>query len=132
MKNDFAIKFNSLEEYREIEKFLENEGYTNDKFWNEEELLEYHVGFVCINNAVVGYDPTELFTIFEDNRLYKHETFSNLEEYKATLLNVIDWSRITKIGSVKLLLKQREMIENKIRLLDEMALVKYELEQLKS
>ena len=81
MKNDFAIKFNSLEEYREIEKFLEKEGYTNDNEWNEKELLEYQKGFVCINNAVVGYDPTELFTIFEDNRLYKHETYNSLEEY---------------------------------------------------
>ena len=81
MKNNFAIKFNSLEEYREIEKFLEKEGYTNDNEWNEKELLEYQKGFVCINNAVVGYDPTELFTIFEDNRLYKHETYNSLEEY---------------------------------------------------
>ena len=77
MKNDFAIKFNSLEEYREIEKFLEKEGYTNDNEWNEKELLEYQKGFVCINNAVVGYDTTELFTIFEDNRLYKHETYNS-------------------------------------------------------
>ena len=81
MKNDFVIKFNSLEEYREIEKFLEKEGYTNDNEWDEKELLEYQKGFVCINNAVVGYDPTALFTIFEDNRLYKHETYNSLEEY---------------------------------------------------
>ena len=81
MKNDFAIKFNSLEEYREIEKFLEREGYTNDNEWNEKELLEYQKGFVCINNAVVGYDPTELFTIFEDSSLFV-EVYNSLEEYK--------------------------------------------------
>lgn len=126
MKNDFAIKFNSLEEYREIEKFLEKEGYTNDRDWNKEQLLEYHVGFVCVEKVYPF-----LFSVFENNAFFEDETFSNLEEYKATLLNVIDWSRITKIGSVKLLLKQREMIENQIRLLDEMALVKYELEQVK-
>ena len=81
MKNDFAIKFNSLEEYREIEKFLENEGYTNDKFWNEEELLEYHVGFVCIDDAIINNNKTELFTIFEDSPLFV-EVYSSLEEYK--------------------------------------------------
>lgn len=81
MKNDFAIKFNSLDEYREIEKFLENEGYTNDKGWNENELTEYQKGFVCINNAVVNNNKTELFSVFEDNRLYEHETYENLQEY---------------------------------------------------
>ena len=81
MKNDFAIKFNSLEEYREIEKFLENEGYTNDKFWNEEELLEYQKGFVCIDDAIINNNKTELFTVFKGNRLYKHETYNSLEEY---------------------------------------------------
>ena len=81
MKNDFAIKFNSLEEYREIEKFLEKEGYTNDKDWSEKELLEYRKGFVCINNVVLGNDKTELFAVFEDNRLYEHETYNSLEEY---------------------------------------------------
>lgn len=81
MKNYFAIKFNSLEEYREIEKFLEKEGYTNDNEWNEKELLEYQKGFVCINNSVVGYDPTELFTIFEDSSLFV-EVYNSLEEYK--------------------------------------------------
>ena len=81
MKNDFAIKFNSLEEYREIEKFLEKEGYTNDKEWNEKELLEYQKGFVCIDDAIINNNKTELFGIFEDNILYIHETYSSLEEY---------------------------------------------------
>ena len=81
MKNDFAIKFNSLEEYREIEKFLEKEGYTNDNEWNEKELLEYQKGFVCIDDAIINNNKTELFVIFEDNILYIHETYSSLEEY---------------------------------------------------
>ena len=81
MKNDFAIKFNSLNEYKEIEKFLENEGYTNDKDWNEEQLTEYQRGFVCIDDAIINNNKTELFGIFEDNRLYKHETYNSLEEY---------------------------------------------------
>ena len=79
MKNDFAIKFNSLEEYREIEKFLEKEGYTNDSEWNEKELSEYQKGYVCIDNVVIN--NTELFTIFEDSSLFV-EVYSSLEEYK--------------------------------------------------
>ena len=79
MKNDFAIKFNSLEEYREIEKFLEKEGYTNDNEWNEKELSEYQKGCVCIDDVVI-YN-TELFTIFEDSSLLV-EVYSSLEEYK--------------------------------------------------
>ena len=81
MKNDFAIKFNSLQEYREIEKFLENEGYTNDRDWNKEQLLEYQKGFVCIDYAIINNNKTELFTIFEDKRLYKQEAYNSLEEY---------------------------------------------------
>ena len=81
MKNDFAIKFNSIEEYREIEKFLENEGYTNDKDWNKEQLLEHQKGYVCIDDAVINNNKTELFSVFENPRLYEHETYSSLEEY---------------------------------------------------
>lgn len=81
MKNDFAIKFNSLEEYREIEKYLEKEGYTNDKWWNEKELLEYQKGYVCIDDIVTNNNKTELFTIFEDSSLFV-EVYSSLEEYK--------------------------------------------------
>ena len=78
MKNDFAIKFNSLEEYREIEKFLEKEGHTNDNEWNEKELLEYQKGFVCIDDAIIN--NTELFGIFEDSSLFV-EVYNSLEEY---------------------------------------------------
>ena len=81
MKNDFAIKFNSLEEYREIEKFLEKEGYTNDNEWNEKELLECQKGFVCIDDTIINNNKTELFIVFEDNRLYKYKTYNSLEEY---------------------------------------------------
>lgn len=81
MKNDFAIKFNSLNEYREIEKFLENEGYTNDKDWNEKELTEYQNGFVCIDDTIIGDNPTETFSIFEDNYLFEDVTYINLEDY---------------------------------------------------
>ena len=82
MKNYFAIKFNSLEEYREIEKFLEKEGYTNDNEWNEKELLECQKGFVCIDDTIINNNKTELFIVFEDNRLYKYKTYNSLEEYK--------------------------------------------------
>ena len=81
MKNDFAIKFNYLEEYREIEKFLEKEGYTNDKWWNEVKLLEHQKGVVCIDGSIINNNKTELFTIFEDSSLFV-EVYNSLEEYK--------------------------------------------------
>ena len=40
MKTDCTIKFNSIEEYREIEKTLEELGYENDKEWNEDYLKD--------------------------------------------------------------------------------------------
>lgn len=35
MKTNVSIKFNSIEEYRVIEKKLEEMGYVNDKEWNK-------------------------------------------------------------------------------------------------
>ena len=38
MKTNVSIKFNSIEEYRVIEKKLEEMGYVNDKKWNQKIL----------------------------------------------------------------------------------------------
>jgi len=46
MKTNVSIKFNSIEEYREIERVLEELGYVNDKTWNEMQLkkeLKSHI-----------------------------------------------------------------------------------------
>lgn len=43
---------------------------------------------------------------------------------------MIDWTKVTKQEEVIKLLKEREKLEEEIRKLDEMALVKYELERL--
>ena len=45
-------------------------------------------------------------------------------------MNNTNWDKISKNEEVISLLKQREEIEDKIRTLDVMALVKYELEKL--
>ena len=41
---------------------------------------------------------------------------------------MIDWKNITENEEVIKLIKQREEIENKIRAIDKMALINYELE----
>ena len=43
---------------------------------------------------------------------------------------MIDYTKITENPEVVELLKQREEIENKIKAIDDMALIKYELERL--
>ena len=50
MKTNVSIKFNSVEEYREIEQKLEELGYVNDKSYNEDELKDYSQGYVHISN----------------------------------------------------------------------------------
>jgi hypothetical protein len=43
---------------------------------------------------------------------------------------MIDWKKVTNNKKVINLIKEREKIEEKIRAIDEMALVRYELEAL--
>ena len=43
---------------------------------------------------------------------------------------MIDWTKISNNEEVIKLIKQREKLENKIRAIDNMALVRYELERL--
>jgi hypothetical protein len=44
----------------------------------------------------------------------------------------IDWSKVSKNQDVINLIKQREALEDKIRSIDNMALVRYEMEALKN
>ena len=63
MKTNVSIKFNSIEEYRVIEKKLEEMGYVNDKEWYKKVLSNSstHV-VVChfvkpnINNKFEDYN----------------------------------------------------------------------------
>lgn len=49
MKTDVSIKFSSIEEYREIEKKLEELGYVNDRIRNITMINLISKGFVFLN-----------------------------------------------------------------------------------
>ena len=71
MKTSVSIKFNSIEEYRVIEKKLEELGYVNDKEWNERKKNE--IGYVYLSEDL-------FYTKFK----YKDEesyTYNSLEEF---------------------------------------------------
>ena len=71
MKTNVSIKFNSIEEYRVIEKKLEELGYVNDKEWNERKKNE--IGYVYLSEDL-------FYTKFK----YKDEesyTYNSLEEF---------------------------------------------------
>ena len=46
------------------------------------------------------------------------------------MINIIDFTKVTDNEEVIKLIKERENIEEQIRAIDEMALIKYELEAL--
>jgi hypothetical protein len=48
----------------------------------------------------------------------------------AVKITQVDWTKVTNNEEVITLLKQREELENKIRAIDEKALINYELEAL--
>lgn len=50
MKTNVSIKFNSIEEYREIEKKLEELGYVNDKEWNERKKND--IGYIYLSKEL--------------------------------------------------------------------------------
>lgn len=77
MKTDVSIKFNSIEEYRVIEKKLEEMGYFNDKGWNDYSIFKYNK---CLNlNKYVTIEDNEYFSI--SIRKTKRSTYNNLEEF---------------------------------------------------
>lgn len=74
MKTKVSIKFNSIEEYRVIEKKLEDMGYVNDKEWNES-MFE-------INGATSGhvYISHVDFSVFS-NKITGGKLYNNLQEF---------------------------------------------------
>lgn len=76
MKTNVSIKFSSIEEYREIEKKLEELGYRNDKEWNERNLNnKFSKGYCYIDN-----DDRLLFSVFDfydDDEI----VYNSLEEF---------------------------------------------------
>ena len=74
MKTNVSIKFNSIKEYREIEKKLEEMGYVNDKEWNERHLANSSARGYCYINS----DDSLLFSVFgfyDDEQTYSLEEF---------------------------------------------------------
>ena len=74
MKTNVSIKFSSIEEYREIEKKLEELGYVNDKEWNERHLD---------NSFTKGYCFIEYpnFAIFDFTDYDDQKVYNSLEEF---------------------------------------------------
>ena len=73
-KTNVSIKFNCIEEYREIEKKLEKMGYVNDKEWNERHLD---------NSFTKGYCFIEYpnFAIFDFTDYDDQKVYNSLEEF---------------------------------------------------
>ena len=75
MKTNVSIKFNSIEEYREIERVLEELGYKNDKEWNEDMLKSTKPCYVTI------FKCQNIFSIFDFTLTELEETYNSLEEF---------------------------------------------------
>lgn len=74
MKTNISIKFNSIEEYRDIEKKLEEMGYVNDKEWNKEMIKWFSLTPSCVKI----YD-NKLFCIMDCSEEIK--TYNSLKEF---------------------------------------------------
>ena len=57
MKTNVSIKFNSIEEYREIEKKLEELGYVNDKYWNTNKRIKDYTYIKIFEGLEFGVYP---------------------------------------------------------------------------
>lgn len=76
MKTNVSIKFSTIEEYREIEKKLEELGYNNtDLTWNNHNLKLNTFGYVYID----GKDL--VFSIYRFGILYGNPTYNSIEEF---------------------------------------------------
>lgn len=73
MKTSVSIKFNSIEEYRVIEKKLEEMGYVNDKNLNEKRLCN------SSTHVVIYYD--KFFEVHSHRGIGISKTYNNLEEF---------------------------------------------------
>ena len=70
MKTNVSIKFNSIEEYRVIEKKLEEMGNVNDKKWNERKKNE--IGYIYLSEEL-------FYTKFKYRA--EEKTYNSLEEF---------------------------------------------------
>ena len=61
MKTNVSIKFNSIEEYREIEKKLIELGYKSAKGWNNAVIQIHKKGFVNIEDKLFYLDSTQIY-----------------------------------------------------------------------
>ena len=81
MKTNVSIKFSSIEEYREIEKKLEELGYNNDYKWNNgfimKSLMENRFPFYYI--FIYKNNNFELHNHNEDDKINYH--YNSLEEF---------------------------------------------------
>lgn len=81
MKTNVSIKFNSIEEYREIEKKLIELGYESNKKWNEAQIKEIEI----FNKQKQLYcsigSPYPLFTIYYFKGYSIYKTYNSLEEF---------------------------------------------------
>ena len=75
MKTNVSIKFNSIEEYREIEKKLVELGYKPDEYWNKYMLEEYKP---CYTTIFINENSFGLY-----DRVYPEleEVYNSLEEF---------------------------------------------------
>lgn len=76
MKTNVSIKFNSIEEYREIEKKLIEMGYNNtDSTWNNYNLNINSFGYVFIDEIDL------VFSIYKSGYLYGDKTYNSLQDF---------------------------------------------------
>lgn len=76
MKTNVSIKFNSIEEYKEIEKKLIELGYINDdSTWNNYNLKLCKFGYVYIDKL------DSVFSIYKFGNIYAKKTYNSLQEF---------------------------------------------------
>ncbi len=74
MKTNVSIKFNSIEEYREIEKKLEELGYVNDTFYKDNEIINMEEKYVTLCKRIKEFSVFSFIT-------EKEKTYNSLEEF---------------------------------------------------
>ena len=70
MKTNVSIKFNSIEEYREIERVLEGLGYVN---LFKKIKINIKEGYVC--------STSKSFAFYDDNKLFDEKVYNSLQEF---------------------------------------------------
>lgn len=78
MKTNVSIKFNSVEEYREIEQKLVELGYKDDKKWNKT-MLSISEKSVVEDYCILLSD--ELDYIILNHTIGSNKTYNSLQEF---------------------------------------------------